>query len=133
MITDQVSNFLTKLRNAQRRGHKNVEVAATKNVSRILDVLKSEGFIEGYKKSETESVGGSYRVSLKYYESGEPMMSTIKRISKPGRRVYSGIEKLHKVSSGLGIVIISTSKGIMSDRQARKQKLGGELIAVIGH
>ena len=96
----------------------------------LLEVLKKEGFIEGY--SQKKQVIGSfdgYDVVLKYFESGEPVVSLARRVSKPGRRVYVRGDKLPKVENGLGIAIISTSQGIMSDRDARKRKIGGELLA----
>lgn len=132
MLTDSVADALTRIRNAQRRGHHSVRVRRSKMVKAVLDVLKGEGLVEKISEVKDEETGHrSLEVVLKYYESGEPMMSSIVRVSKPGRRVYSSRGSIPRVQGGLGISILSTSKGIVSDREARKQGVGGELLATI--
>ena len=134
MHSDLIADTLTRIRNAQRTGHKSVGVRASKAVKRVLEVLRSEGFIQGFelKKDDAENKFGKYEVGLKYYNMGEPAISLIRRVSKSGRRVYSGVESLPKIFNGLGISIISTSQGVMSDREARKKKIGGEILAHVG-
>jgi small subunit ribosomal protein S8 len=133
MVTDPIADLLTRIRNAQRAGHKSANVPASKMVERVLNILKSEGFIESFElKQDEETTFKHYNIWLKYYESGDPVIGMARRISKSGRRVYAGSDKLPRVSGGLGISIISTSQGVMSDREARKKKVGGEVIALIG-
>ena len=133
MLTDLVADLLTRIRNAQRAGHKVVDVRSSKMTERVLAVLQKEGFIESYEAGSGESaVDASYRVFLKYYSSGRPMIGNAKRVSRPGKRVYSKNEKLPRVHSGLGIAIVSTSQGVMSDREALRRKIGGEVIAIVG-
>jgi small subunit ribosomal protein S8 len=98
----------------------------------ILEVLKREGLIEGFEGAEGANKRSALRVGLKYYTSGKPMISRVERVSKPGCRKYFEVESLPKVSSGLGIAIVSTSKGVMTDNEARRSKVGGEVIALVG-
>lgn len=132
MNTDSVSDLLTRIRNAQRAGHAVVKVPKFKLGEKVLGLLKKEGFIESYEEENTEKVRGSYSVVLKYYSSGRPVMATIKRVSKPGCRTYKQVDDLPNVMCGLGMAIVSTSHGIMSDREARRRKVSGEVIALIG-
>lgn len=132
MNTDSVSDLLTRIRNAQRAGHGVVKVPKFALGEKLLVLLKKEGFIESFEEVQTGKTRGAYAVTLKYYASGRPVMATIKRLSKPGCRVYTEVSKIPHVMCGLGMVIVSTSHGIMSDREARKRKVGGEVIAQIG-
>ena len=133
MLTDLVADLLTRIRNAQRAGHKIVDVKSSKMTERVLAVLQKEGFIESYEAKPGESlIDAHVTVFLKYYSSGRPMIASAKRMSRPGRRLYSPSEKLPRVHAGLGIAIISTSQGVMSDREALRRKIGGEVIAVVG-
>lgn len=134
MSNDLVSDTLTRIRNAQRAGHKTVRLLHSKLTARILDVLQKEGFIISYeadklpgKKSEHKA----YKVFLKYDRNGFPAISELVRMSKPGLRVYASKEKLPTVHSGMGVSIISTSKGVLSDREAKKQGIGGEILATV--
>ena len=131
MVNDLVADVLTRVRNAQRVGHKSVKVPTSRMTRGILDVLTKEGFIDGYDKVETGRGFSQYDVRLKYYAPYEPVISQARRVSKSGRRVYVGAEDLPKVAHGLGICIVSTSSGVVSDREARKLKVGGELLAFV--
>lgn len=132
MINDHVSDMITRVRNGQRAGHRTVDVTATKLNASVLDVLKREGLIEGYEAVKSDDGKTGIRVGLKYYSSGRPVISRATRVSRPGCRKYSTTEKLPRVSSGLGIAIVSTSKGVMADHEARKLRVGGEVIALFG-
>ncbi len=126
-INDPVGDMLTRIRNALMRGRSKVETPASKLRARVLDVLQEEGYIRGYAQVESPGQTPVLEIELKYYE-GEPVISTIKRISKPGRRVYSGVSDLPRVQNGLGIAILSTPKGVMSDHAARENNVGGEIL-----
>ncbi len=132
MMTDRIAELLTRIRNAQMARHRSVRVVATTRTKAVLEVLKKDGFIESFSAAKSEGLKKEFDVVLRYYESGEPLISRIERVSRPGRRVYQQVTKLPKISSGLGISIVSTSQGVMSDRDARKKGIGGELIAVVG-
>ena len=137
MINDQISDLLTRIRNAQRAGHRTASVVGSAMNARFLEVLKKEGLIESYDEEKQDDAknktpGKKFSVSLKYYSSGKPVISLARRVSKPGCRKYSPSEKLPKVLSGLGIAVVSTSKGVMSDRDARKLRIGGEVLALVG-
>jgi small subunit ribosomal protein S8 len=125
-ISDPLGDMLTRIRNAQMRGMSKVVSPASKMRARVLDVLADEGYIRGYAAIEK---GGhkSLEIELKYYE-GQPVISEIKRISKPGRRVYSSVTDIPLVRNGLGISILSTSQGVMSDNAARTKNIGGEVL-----
>lgn len=134
MVNDQLSDLLTRIRNAQRAGHKNaIVINSTLNRS-VLEVLKKEGLVDSYEKIERDdgSEARQVRVGLKYFSSGKALISKIDRVSKPGCRKYSSVEDLPKVMSGLGIAIVSTSRGVVSDREARQLRVGGEVLAVVG-
>jgi small subunit ribosomal protein S8 len=133
MITDPIADALTRIRNAQRAGHKSVSVRCSKMNLRLLQVLQSEGFISYFEKKDGEVAGQfNIEVGLKYFPTGEPLISKIKRVSRPGRRVYAGVGDLPKVDAGLGLTIVSTSEGVVSDRVARQRKIGGEVLALVG-
>jgi small subunit ribosomal protein S8 len=124
--------MLARIRNGQRAGHRSVLVTASKFNKSVLEVLKREGLIEGFEAAEDLNKHPAIRVGLRYYTSGKPLISRAERVSKPGCRKYFEMESLPKVSSGLGIAIVSTSKGVMTDHEARKNRVGGEVIALVG-
>jgi len=126
-MNDPLGDMLTRIRNAQMRGKSSVSTPASKLRRWVLDVLKDEGYIRGY--SETEIVNGAseLEIELKYYE-GQPVIQEIQRVSKPGRRVYSSVKTMPVVRNGLGISIVSTPKGVMSDNAARENNVGGEIL-----
>ena len=127
---DTISQFLTLVRNAGAARHEKVDMPASKVRAGIAQILVNEGFIRSFKVAK-DSKQGIMRVYLKYDEAGSHVISSIDRVSRPGRRVYVKSDKIPKVRSGLGMTIVSTSKGIMSGKQATEAKLGGELLATI--
>lgn len=129
-LSDPIADMLTRVRNAVRIGSKTVNIKHTKICVGIAEVLKKEGYIEGYDVIEDKKQG-ILRVALKYDPDGNPIIYQIKRESKPGRRLYSCVEDLPRVMSGLGIVVVSTSKGVMSDRECREQNIGGEILCTV--
>ena len=126
-IADPIGDMITRIRNAQLRTLHNVKVPSSKYRAKILDVLKQEGFISNYKLLPHSKNKNSLVVDLKYYK-GLPVIKEIKRISRPGRRVYARADSIPKIQNGLGLAIVSTSMGIMSDSDARIKKVGGEII-----
>ena len=126
-FTDPISDMITRIRNAQLRTLNTVLIPNSKLRARILDVLKEEGYISDYKFLTDKKNKGSLLVDLKY-SNGLPVIKEITRVSKPGRRIYSKAESIPKIRNGLGIVIVSTSMGIMSDNDARSKNIGGEII-----
>ena len=128
-LTDPIGDMLARIKNSQLRNHKKVEMPSSNFKMKIADVLKNEGYINGFNvdKNENKQV---LIIDLKY-NSGSPVISVIERISKPGRRVFSSAESLPKINNGLGIAIISTPKGVMTDIDARKQRVGGEIICKV--
>jgi small subunit ribosomal protein S8 len=130
VMTDPIADMLTRIRNANSVFHDKVEIPASKIKKSVVQILKDEGFIRDYD-TIADGKQGMLRVSLKYGPNREKVITGIKRISKPGLRVYAKKEQLPRVLGGLGIAIISTSKGIMSDKAARKEGLGGEVIAYV--
>ena len=128
--TDPIADMLTRIRNASGAKHKTVDVPASKMKKAIADILYNEGYIKSVEEIANENQG-ILRIALKYDENGAKVIAGIKRISKPGLRVYASAEKLPKVLNGLGIALISTSKGIKTDKEARKENLGGEVLAYI--
>ena len=128
-MTDPIADMLTRIRNGQKARKVSVTMPASTAKEAVAGVLKDEGYITGYETSG-EGAGKSLSVELKYFE-GTPVIETVKRVSKPGLRVYRGKEELPKVLGGLGIAIVSTSAGVMSDRQAREKGVGGEVICVV--
>ncbi len=129
-LVDPIGDMLTRIRNGQMRTLNNIDVPYSNFRSKILEVLKKEGYIIDFKISESKNKIKSIQVKLKYYD-GQPVIKEIKRISKPGRRVYSKATSIPKVLNGLGLAILSTSKGVMSDVEATKNNLGGEIICRI--
>ena len=128
-LTDPIGDMLARIKNSQLRNHKKVEMPSSNFKMQIADVLKNEGYINGFNvdKNENKQV---LIIDLKY-NSGSPVISVIERVSKPGRRVFSSAQSLPKINNGLGIAIISTPKGVMTDIDARKQKVGGEIICKV--
>jgi small subunit ribosomal protein S8 len=129
-LSDPIADMLTRIRNALRIGREQVNIKASNICSGIATVLKSEGYIEGFDRID-DGKQGLLRVQLKYDPEGRPVISEIQRTSKPGRRIYSSVDKLPHVLGGMGIVIVSTSKGVMSDRDCRKAKVGGEILCMV--
>jgi len=126
-MIDPISDMITRIRNAQIRQLPSVKIPCSKFRTKILDVLKKEGYIADYKVTSNENKIEIISVNLKYSD-GMPVIKEIKRISKPGRRVYAKADSIPKIQNGLGLAIVSTSKGIMTDNDARTQKVGGEII-----
>lgn len=129
-MNDPISDMLTRIRNATRAGHLTVEVPASKLKEEICRVLKSEGFIADYQ-IESDGVKGKLTIQLKYTKDRRPVIQGIRRVSRPSIRRYSGYRELKPVRSGFGIQIMSTSKGVMTGREAKKQKVGGEVICEV--
>ena len=127
---DPIADMLTRIRNANRVGRRLVLIAKSKICVGIAQVLKDEGYIEEFDVLE-DATQGQIRVKLKYASSGDKIIHTIERQSKPGRRVYRAVDELPKVLNGMGISIVSTSKGVMSDRRARENNVGGELLCTV--
>ncbi len=125
-VNDPIGDMLTRIRNALMRNRSKVVTPASKLRARVLDVLQEEGYIRGYAEVEQDG-RNTLEIELKYYE-GDPVISEIVRVSKPGRRVYSSVRELPRVQNGLGIAILSTPKGVMSDHAAREQNVGGEIL-----
>ena len=128
--TDPIADMLTRIRNASASKHKTVDVPASKMKKAIADILYNEGYIKSVEEIANENQG-ILRIALKYDENGAKVIAGIKRISKPGLRVYAAKEELPKVLNGLGIVILSTSQGLMTDKEARAKQVGGEVLAYI--
>ena len=128
-LSDPIGDMIARIKNAQLRNHKKVQLPSSKFKVKIAEVLKSEGYIIDYKVSQ-ETNKPYLEISLKY-NSGNPVISSIQRVSKPGRRIFSRADSLPKINNGLGIAIISTPKGVMTDIDARKQKIGGEIICKV--
>ena len=126
-FTDPIADMITRIRNAQLRALNTVSIPNSKLRARILDVLKEEGYISDYKSSSNEKNNKFLLVDLKYH-NGVPVIKEISRVSKPGRRIYTKADSIPKIQNGLGISIVSTSKGIMTDNDARSKKIGGEII-----
>jgi small subunit ribosomal protein S8 len=129
-ITDPIADMLTRIRNANSAKHETVDIPASNMKKAIAQILVDEGYIAGYKVIEDEKQG-VIRVTLKYGENKTQVITGLRRVSKPGLRIYSNVEEMPKVMKGLGIAIVSTSKGIMTDREARKQNVGGEVLAFV--
>ena len=130
VVTDPIADMLTRIRNAITAKHADVEIPASKTKKAIVDILLNEGYIESYEIIENP-LQDSIKITLKYGYKGERVITGLKRISKPGLRVYAKSDELPKVLNGLGIAIVSTSKGIMTDKNARSQNLGGEVLAYV--
>jgi small subunit ribosomal protein S8 len=129
-ISDPVGDMLTRIRNAQMRSRSSVTTPASKLRERVLEVMKEEGYIRGYSRTDYQDGKSEIEIELKYFD-GKPVIRNLKRISKPGRRVYSSVDELPTVANGLGVAILSTPKGVMSDSQARRENVGGEVLCSI--
>ena len=129
-ITDPIADMLTRLRNAGSAKHESVEVPASKMKKAIAQILLEEGYIKNYKVVD-EGAQGMIKIALKYTADGTRAISGLRRVSKPGLRIYAPAEELPQVLRGLGIAIISTSKGVMTDKKAREEHIGGEVLAFI--
>jgi small subunit ribosomal protein S8 len=130
MMNDPLGDMLTRIRNAQMRGKSTVSTPASKLRTWVLDVLASEGYIRGYDRVATDNGQGEIVISLKYFE-GTPVIREVKRVSKPGRRVYMSVKEIPVVRNGLGISIVSTPKGVMTDANARAANVGGEVLCTV--
>ena len=131
VTTDSIADMLTRIRNANSSKHKTVDIPASKMKLAIADILFQEGYIKSFEEIKEENNQGIIRITLKYTEKGKKVIDGLKRISKPGLRVYASKDELPRVLNGLGIALISTSKGIMTDKEARKEGLGGEVLAYV--
>jgi small subunit ribosomal protein S8 len=129
MMTDPIADMLARIRNASRAGHKRVDMPVSKLKAEIARILKENAFIHDYKVLD-DGRHGVLRLYLKYHE-GAPVIREVQRVSKPGRRQYAGVAELPRIRSGLGMAIVSTSQGVMTDRDARKNNVGGEILAAI--
>ncbi|MGI9514706.1 MAG: 30S ribosomal protein S8 [Anderseniella sp.] len=129
-VTDPIGDMLTRIRNAQQRGKSKVASPSSRLRERVLEVLQSEGYIRGFAVTERTAGQAELEVELKYFD-GEPGIREIKRVSKPGRRVYASVGELPTIYNGLGVAIMSTSKGVMSDSQARENNVGGEVLCTV--
>ena len=130
MTTDTIADMLTQIRNAVRNKRADVSVPFTKVSRQLADVLKREGYVQDFAE-EGEGVARRLRVRLKYGPLGEQVIQRIQRVSSPGRRFYRGVDEIPKVMDGLGILVVSTPKGLLSDREARRQRVGGELVCKV--
>jgi small subunit ribosomal protein S8 len=130
MMNDPLGDMLTRIRNAQMRGKSTVRTPASKLRAWVLDVLKDEGYIRGYDKVAAANGHPELEISLKYFE-GTPVIRELKRVSKPGRRVYASVQDIPSVRNGLGLSIVSTPKGVMSDAAARTANVGGEVLCTV--
>ena len=130
MMNDPIGDMLTRIRNGQMRGKSVVETPASKIRGWVLDVLADEGYIRGYEATTTKLGHPAFEISLKYYE-GTPVIRELKRVSKPGRRVYMSVKDIPSVRQGLGVSIVSTPRGVMSDASARTSNVGGEVLCTV--
>jgi small subunit ribosomal protein S8 len=130
-LNDPIADMLTRIRNAARISEKEVKIKASKICEGIAGVLKQEGFINGYDRIEDACKQDFLRIDLKYSPDGESVIHEIQRSSKPGRRLYAGTKSLPLVMGGMGITIVSTSKGVMSDKNCRSENIGGEIICTV--
>ena len=128
-LSDPIGDMIARIKNAQVRNHKKVDLPSSNFKMKIADILKNEGFIKDFKINK-ENNKPLLSLELKYH-SGNPVISTFERVSKPGRRIFSSADSLPKINNGLGIAIVSTPKGVMTDMDARKQKVGGEIICKV--
>ena len=129
-MNDPIGDMLTRIRNGQMRGKSTVTTPASKLRGWVLDVLADEGYIRGYEKTTDERGHPAFEISLKYYD-GAPVIRELKRVSKPGRRVYMSVKDIPSVRQGLGVSIVSTPRGVMSDQNARSANVGGEVLCTV--
>jgi small subunit ribosomal protein S8 len=130
MMSDPIADLLTRIRNASRAEHEKVDIPASRLKVKITELLKEEGFVKNYRLIEDKRQG-TLRVYLKYGAGNEKMISGLVRVSRPGRRVYVGKDEIPTILGGMGLAILSTSRGVMTDRESRKQQLGGEVLAYV--
>ncbi len=130
MVTDPIADLLIRLKNGSQRRHEAITVPASKLKRSILQILKNEGYVEAVEDG-TQEGHPVLKVQLRYVEEGQPMITGLQRISKPGRRVYVGSKEIERVRNGIGMSILSTSKGIMTDQESRRNKLGGEVLCSV--
>ena len=129
-MTDPIADMLTRIRNAQMRSRPKVSTPASKLRERVLEVLQEEGYIRGFARVDYNDGKSEIEIELKYFD-GQPVIRNIKRISSPGRRVYSSAKDIPTIANGLGVAILSTPKGVMSDSQARRENVGGEILCSV--
>jgi small subunit ribosomal protein S8 len=129
-ISDPLGDLLTRIRNAQMRRKDKVSTPGSRLRAHVLDVLKDEGYIRGYSTTDFGNGRTEFEIELKYYD-GVPVIKQIERVSRPGRRVYAGVDETPRVANGLGITIVSTPKGVMADHKARENNVGGEVLAKV--
>jgi small subunit ribosomal protein S8 len=129
-INDPLGDMLTRIRNAQMRKRQTVATPGSKLRARVLEVLKSEGYIRDYSSTEFGNGRSEFQIELKYYD-GQPVIRSIQRVSKPGRRVYASVDAMPRVADGLGITILSTPQGVMADHEARERNVGGEVLCKV--
>ena len=129
-LSDPIGDMIARVKNAQARNHKKVELPSSNFKTKIADILKNEGFNRDFKVHSEDNNKSVLSLELKYH-SGNPVISAFERVSKPGRRIFSSADSLPKINNGLGIAIISTPKGVMTDIDARKQRIGGEIICKV--
>ena len=129
-MTDPLGDMLTRIRNGLRARKDTIVAPASRNRERLLEVLEREGYIRGFERQEISAGIAEFRIMLKYHE-GDPVIRSIARVSKPGRRVYSSVHDLPRVHNGLGISVISTPKGVLSDTEAREANVGGEVLCLV--
>jgi small subunit ribosomal protein S8 len=128
-VNDPIGDMIARIRNAQMRNKSKVSMPGSKQRERVLEVLKAEGYIRGYEQVTTDG-HPELEISLKYFD-GQPVIRELRRVSTPGRRVYSGVKEIPQVRQGLGVAIVSTPKGVMSDAQARSANVGGEVLCTV--
>ena len=129
-MTDPLGDLFSRIRNAQMRNKSKVSTPGSKMRARVLDVLKNEGYIRGYSSVEHKDGRSEFEIELKYFD-GAPVIREIERVSKPGRRVYVSMKNLPRINNGLGVAILSTPKGVMSDHDARDANVGGEVLCTV--
>jgi small subunit ribosomal protein S8 len=129
-VNDPIGDLITRIRNAQQRNKSKVSSPGSKLRERVLEVLKTEGYIRGYAAVEHDSGRNELEIELKYFD-GEPVIREISRVSKPGRRVYASVKNLPRINNGLGVAILSTPKGVMADHEARDANVGGEVLFTV--
>ena len=132
ITTDPIADYLTRLRNAQKAGHRTVVIPSSKMKKGITEILYDQGYILKYKFDDEEGIGGVIRIAIKYDPvTKEPVIKKLGRISKPGLRKYSPASEIPRIINGLGVAIVSTSKGLLTDKQARNENVGGELVCYV--
>ena len=131
MMSDPIADLLTRIRNASRAEHEKVDIPSSKLKVRIAEILKAEGFVKNYRLLEEAGKRTVLRVYLKYGSGNEQVISGLVRVSKPGRRVYVTKDRIPSILGGMGVAILSTSRGVMTDREVRKQQVGGEVLAYV--